>query len=168
MARLGQGACLGLVLAGCGDKETALVPTEGSWLYSEVVYTADDCGLEGSLIYIDLIIDQVTADGFRYIDTNGDALTCSLSIGGEFACAPLEKVADYTSNGTDAVLTFTLSAAGSFSSETALSRSVEVTGECSGSECDLFGSVSFPCTTAVEMAAAYDQPAGELDTAFGG
>lgn len=154
---------------GCGDKEgEGVIPTAGMWLYGTVAYGEDGCGLEGSLLYRDVLIDQVDGDGFRYIDTNGDALTCALGSGGDFSCAPLSRTVDYTSNGTDAVLTFVLASEGRFGSETALERTARLEGSCVGSACDLFGSVSFPCVTTVEMDAAYEGPAEALDTAFGG
>ena len=156
--------------AGCSGEEEALSPQAGMWSYDQegITYGADGCRLEGTLVFIDVIIDQVEAEGFRYIDTNGDALACSLSGSGAFACVPLEELIDYSGSGADAVLTFTTEAEGALSSATALSRSVRIAGTCEGSDCDgLFSSVSFPCETTAEMTATYTGPAEELDTAFG-
>ena len=154
-----------MLMLGCGAEE-GLVPTSGLWLYDadSIAFTEDSCGLQAGRVFADLIVDQVDADGFRFIDTNGDAFTCAL--GSEaFNCAELtdEVVAQ------DAVLTFASIQECLFSTETTLSRTLTITGTCEGADCGaLFGSVTFPCTTAVGMSATYDRPAEALDTAFGG
>jgi hypothetical protein len=154
-----------LLVLGCGAEE-GIVPTSGMWLYDaeSITFAEDGCGLQAGRVFADVVIDKVDSDGFRLIDTSGDAFTCALGTEA-FNCADLTD--ELTAE--DAVLTFTSSNEGLFSSATALSRTLTITGVCEGADCgSLFGSVTFPCTTAVSMSAAYDRPAEALDTAFGG
>ena len=94
-----------LWLFGCGGDTR---PEEGIWLYAadSVSFTEDGCGLTSGLVFADLIIDQVTADGFRYIDTNGDTFSCT-SDSADFSCATLSEDVDVS--GSTSTLTFTLS-----------------------------------------------------------
>ncbi|MFT4976835.1 MAG: hypothetical protein ACI8S6_002740 [Myxococcota bacterium] len=157
-----------LVLLSLGCKnDDAIIPTEGSWLIDQdsVAFSSDGCGLQTGLVFYDLIIDQLDADGFRFIDTNGDAFTCSLGAA-DFSCADLVLERDASAR---AALTFTSALSGTFSSETALERTLSISGVCEGSDCaELFSSVSFPCETTASMEAVYDGPADEIDSGFDG
>lgn len=155
-----------LLALGCGGAGEGIVPTSGTWLYDvdSIVFTEDSCGLQAGRVFADVVIDQLDADGFRFIDTNGDAFTCALG-SSAFNCADLTD--EITAEG--AALTFTSTQEGRFSSESLLSRTLTISGTCSGADCgSLFGSVTFPCTTAVSMSATYDRPAESIDTGFGG
>lgn len=154
-----------VLVAGCGGDE-AVVPSEGSWRYDDALtaFTEDGCGLSSGLVFADAIIDQLDEDGFRFIDTNGDAFTCARGAV-DFTCADLTT---HTDASGDARLTFVSSASGSFASAEALSRTLTVIGSCDGAGCaDLFATVSFPCATTVALAATYEGPAGSIDSGFG-
>lgn len=153
-----------LVSLGCG-KVDSITPEAGMWSYDadSVTFLEDGCGLQTGLNFFDMLIDQIDDDGFRFIDTNGDAFTCSRG-DSDFSCAALTTE---TTASSRAELTFVSDNAGSFLSAESLERTLTITGTCEGADCDgLFSSVTFPCATTVEMSASYDGPADALDTGF--
>ena len=151
------------LLMGClggGDQP----PAAGTWLYDtqSIVFAEDTCGLQVGMVFVDAIVDQVEDSAFRYIDTNGDADSCTAASGSYDCDVRTDEV-----DADGATLTFATSHTGILSGETQLERTLSITGECAGDNCaELFGSVSFPCSTVVTMTAAYDGPADALDTGY--
>jgi hypothetical protein len=146
-----------VVAAGCpakGPGEAAgFSPTEGIWSEGEYTFAQDDCGFADGDMGGGTFELDATDGGFVYADDTAE-VACALD-GKEFACAPFELSEDLAAYGLDAVLTFTSSVGGTFSTPDAARVDVELVGACDGADCASVAELD-GCVTR----AAYDATAG--------
>ena len=152
-----------LMVMACGDKSDTAVdfsPAEGSWSYSNLAYTMDECGLEAdfSAEALEVIVWTLTLtdDGMDLAAPALDPVSCTLD-GMDFTCdvtltVEASEWPDGSANkGDPDVTTQSLGTVlGTFSDEETGSLTFSVTSTCEGADCEAFladqGATS-PCTT---------------------
>jgi hypothetical protein len=132
-------ACLATLTLACGDGGggSDIEPRSGTWDFVGSAPVDDTCGYE------DLYTDppgqfQLTnnGDGTFTVDDGSNVFDCDLD-GASFSCP--ERAAGENdvggAVGLDAVVKYTITATGSFSSETAMSGKQSIRIVCEGADC---------------------------------
>ena len=154
-----------MALMACGDKDDTgtvvdVLPTEGSWSYSGLSYTMDECGLEATFspAALEAIVWTLalTDDGMELANSAVDPVACVLD-GADFTCdvslsVEVSEWPEGSANKGDPDVTTESQGTvlGTFSDEENGSLTLRVTSTCEGADCEAYlterGTVS-PCTT---------------------
>ena len=134
----------------------ALTPLEGPW-YSENEATVkdtcsffdDDKDTKKSTPVNLTMIDESTFTLIDKLDPDGLNLTCNLdTTSGVFDCGTASTTDDLSKDGTEAVLTFSQSLAGTLASPSTGSIVLGLAVSCEGEDCELLAKKGFelPCS----------------------
>ena len=139
------------------DSTAALTPLEGLWYAENEVTVTDTCGFSDDdkdtkkkSTPINLtMVDESTFTLIDELDPDGLNLTCDLDTSsGAFNCGTASTTDDLSEDGTDAVLTFSQSLAGTLASPSTGGIVLGQTVSCEGDDCDFFAKkgIKLPCS----------------------
>jgi hypothetical protein len=140
-----------------GGASSSFAAEEGIWTLAPASVVLDECDIGANLASNseEIFAVEATATGVDLIFDGSDPWECTQS-GNDLTCPEQISVTDWTVEGFDAVVSFSLALGGSLTSNTSMDMTLSGSYSCEGAEClpvaEAEG-LTVPCTTTASSTA---------------